>query len=216
MENQKIIHGTDSGRILHLRLRMARAGIAIILMMAASCGRKDFTAREKAVILESGEVMKVMTVGHPEELKILRSKSMELDIKELRGSTFAALAEKMINTVKDPSQDGVGIAAPQVGINRRVVAVQRFDKEGYPFEIYPNISLEPVGTDTAIGDEGCLSIPDHTGKVKRYTSVIISYTDPETLRRVSETISGFTSVIFQHECDHLNGILYTDREEQQD
>lgn len=188
----------------------------IAFMMSVACGRLDFTDREKAVIAGSGEVMKVMTVGCPCELEILRSKSLELSVRELKSDTFAALSEKMINTVTDPSQDGVGIAAPQVGISRRIVAVQRFDKEGYPFEIYPNIYLEPATDDTAVGDEGCLSVPDRTGKVRRYTSVRISYTDPETLVKVSETVSGFTAVIFQHECDHLDGIIYTDREEQQD
>lgn len=189
--------------------------IGVVLMAAASCGKNDsagkFTSHEQSVILESGDVMKVITVSHPDELEILRAKSTDLSIEELQGDLFAALAEKMINTVTDPSQDGVGIAAPQVGINRRIVAVQRFDKEGKPFEIYPNIVLEPADTTMAIGPEGCLSVPGKRGEVKRYTSVNISYIDPVTFEKVSETVSGFSAVIFQHECDHLDGILYTDR-----
>lgn len=184
----------------------------MIVLIAASCGKGTFSDEEKTLIFESGTVMKVMTTASPEETEILRKKSNMLGRKELKGETFRLLADKMIATVTDPSQDGVGIAAPQVGINRRVVAVQRFDKEGYPFEVYPNITIEKAGDETAIGSEGCLSVPDHTGKVERYTSVKITYTDLETLRTVSETVSGFTAVIFQHECDHLDGILYTDKE----
>ena len=117
----------------------------------------------------------------------------------------------MISTVTDSSQDGVGLAGPQVGINRRVVAVQRFDKEGEPFEVYANISLEPIGKEMAEGEEGCLSVPGLSGTVSRYKSVRITYTDPSTLEIKSEEINDFTAVIFQHECDHLEGILFIDK-----
>ena len=129
----------------------------------------------------------------------------------------------MLATVTHPSQDGVGIAAPQVGLNRRVVAVQRFDKEdilpdgseGCPFEVYPNIRIVSMSESLEPGPEGCLSVPDRNGEVMRAREIVIEYADVNRLdeedHMVRETVCGFTAVIFQHEVDHLEGVLYIDR-----
>lgn len=61
-----------------------------------------------------------------------------------------------------------------------------------------------------VGFEGCLSIPGKRGEVARYRDIDITYTSVRTLRRHHRKLQGFTAVIFQHECDHLDGILYTD------
>ena len=58
---------------------------------------------------------------------------------------------------------------------------------------------------------GCLSIPGHYGTVLRYPQIVVSYKDIDSMKEVTDTISGYTSVIFQHETDHLDGILYTDK-----
>ena len=100
-----------------------------------------------------------------------------------------------------------------MGLNRRVVAVQRFDKAGAPFEVYPNIQVDSLYGEKVLGPEGCLSVPGLRGDVLRYQNIMISYMDPETMEVVRDTVSGFTAVIFQHETDHLEGILYTDRAE---
>ena len=126
-------------------------------------------------------------------------------------SEYKALEQKLIATVTSPDQDGVGIAAPQVGLLRRVVAVQRFDKEGEPFEVYPNIRVIRPRGEMAPGPEGCLSIPDRMGNVMRYQDIDIRYTSPFTLKDTVETVLGFTAVIFQHETDHLDGVLYIDK-----
>lgn len=60
------------------------------------------------------------------------------------------------------------------------------------------------------GPEGCLSIPDARADVERAKTVVIRYTDPATLQTVRDTVSGYTAVIFQHETDHLEGVLFTD------
>ena len=132
-------------------------------------------------------------------------------------------------TVTHPSQDGVGIAGPQIGLNRRVVAVQRFDKEGEPFEVYPNVRIVWASDSLAAGPEGCLSVPDRRGEVLRSQEIIIEYADitgiehslqqnrlksnrhAKPVPMVRDTVSGFTAVIFQHEIDHLDGVLYIDR-----
>ena len=107
---------------------------------------------------------------------------------------------------------GVGIAAPQVGINRRLIMVQRFDKEEKPFEFFYNIEIKKTYGEKVVGWEGCLSIPAGFGQVERWQDIDIEY-DAEAdgkIVRKSENIKGFTAVIFQHETDHLNGILFID------
>jgi len=117
----------------------------------------------------------------------------------------------MLSTVTSPVQDGVGLAAPQVGLNFRVAAVQRFDKEGEPFEVYANLHILEHFGDTVRGPEGCLSVPPMRGIVPRSDGVILSYVDMETFENVRDTVKGYTAIIFQHETDHLDGVLYIDR-----
>ena len=117
----------------------------------------------------------------------------------------------MIATVTSPEQNGVGIAGPQVGLSRNIVAVQRFDKEGNPFEVYPNIRITAFRGEPEPGAEGCLSVPGRRGKVLRWRDIDISYSSLDTGQEVTERIQGFTAVIFQHETDHLQGILYIDK-----
>ena len=178
------------------------------LALLCSCAQ-PFTASERAIICESDSLMPVMVM--PQDSAVLRSVSSDLDLKALRSRELKTLLDKMLYTVTDPSQDGVGIAAPQVGINRRIVLVQRLDKEGEPFEAYVNVRLDSLYGATVSGREGCLSVPGLRGMVSRSNGVVISYVDPSSGERRSEQVEGYTAVIFQHECDHLDGILYTDR-----
>ena len=98
-----------------------------------------------------------------------------------------------------------------MGLNKRIVCVQRFDKAGEPFECYLNAHIDSLGGEIAVGPEGCLSIPGKRGLVPRHTQVQIRYVAPGCSAERTEEIEGFTAVIFQHEIDHLDGILYTDR-----
>ncbi|MBR4734951.1 MAG: peptide deformylase [Bacteroidales bacterium] len=171
--------------------------------------RPAWTAKERQIIRTSDSLMYVTTL--PQDSAILRTPSVDLGKKELESEELATLLAKMLHTVTDPSEDGVGIAAPQVGINRRIVMVQRFDKPGEPFEGYVNIRVDSLAGELVLGREGCLSVPGMRGLVKRHSRIGISYTDLTTYERVSEEVEGFTAVIFQHECDHLDGILYIDK-----
>lgn len=174
----------------------------------------DFTSDELALLHTSDSIMRVLTIADSLDLQVLRSQSTDLSEAALLSEDYARLARLMVATVTHPSQDGVGIAGPQVGLNRRVVAAQRFDKPGEPFEVYPNISIVWASDSLASGPEGCLSVPDRRGEVLRSQEVVIEYasTDHENgLNMVKDTVKGFTAVIFQHEIDHLDGILYIDR-----
>lgn len=174
-------------------------------------GATRLTKAEKALISSGDSLMRVLQINNYSDSHVLRAKSIDFALKDLRSKEFETLCRRMIYTVNDTCHPGVGIAAPQVGVNRRLVAVKRYDKEEKPFELYPNIIVRPADDECAEGPEGCLSVPDRKEQVSRYTSVIITYTDPKTLRQISETVTGYTAVIFQHETDHLEGLLYTDR-----
>lgn len=191
-------------------MRIIRIIIPMVIILAG-CAKGGLTKQEKAVISGQGQVMRVLTVDNREDSLFLRGKSIDFSDRDLKSRAFGELAGKMVSTVTDPSQDGVGIAGPQVGLARRIIAVQRFDKEGEPFEVYPNVRIESFSGDIVSGQEGCLSVPGERGSVPRYSVVVVSYKDPMTLRTVRDTVEGFTAVIFQHETDHLDGILYTDR-----
>ena len=187
---------------------------ALLLAVSACCNTGMWTKEEKELINGDPKlipmVMRVLSVDDPADSAVLHTPCTVLPIKALQSPEYATLAAKLLATVTHPSQDGVGIAAPQVGISRRIIAVQRFDKPGEPFEVYPNIRVIKYRGEQEYGPEGCLSVPGRRGDVLRWRDIDIQYTSPQTLKDTVETVTGFTSVIFQHECDHLDGILYTD------
>ena len=195
------------------KLILAGGFVMIVLAAVCSCTADNASRLTKAEkdIIDADGIMRVLTVTDREDSLVLRSECADFPLKALRSKRFGRLVERMLATVTDSTQDGVGIAGPQVGLKRRVVAVQRFDKAGEPFEVYPNIRVEYLSDEKQTGPEGCLSIPDIYGEVERSQTVVISYVDVRTLEPVRDTVSGFTAVIFQHETDHLDGILFTDR-----
>ena len=175
--------------------------------------QKPFTVWERTLIEQSDSVMYVCVVTDPKDSLDLRTACRDLTDEEIGSELYATLAAKLLATVQSPQQGGVGIAAPQVGLAIRVAAIQRLDQPGEPFVVYPNIRvLEHLG-DTVRGPEGCLSIPGKRGIVPRSEGVVIGWTDPETLEPRTEELHGYVAIIFQHETDHLDGILYTDRAE---
>lgn len=196
----------------------SRAGIsaaimAMVVLSAVGCGGLGhrLTPSERELVMSSDGLMRVLQVTSREDSLLLRKHCADLTAKDLQSEVYDRLARRMVATVTDSTQDGVGLAAPQLGLNRRVVAVMRFDKPGYPFEVYPNIYIEYYSEETQTGPEGCLSIPGPAGEVERSQQIIIRYTDPATLSAVRDTVDGYTAVIFQNEVDHLEGILFTDR-----
>jgi peptide deformylase len=205
-------------------------GLLLIMTIGASscCSPSEgFSEKELALIESTDSIMRVLTVEDSLDNAVLRAPSKDFSIEALRSETFAELERLMVATVTHPSQDGVGIAGPQVGLNRRVVAVQRFDKGAagtdgemeYPFEVYPNIRIIWASDSLSAGPEGCLSAPGRRGDVLRSQEIVVEYADMTSIRDTScedihmirDTVRGFTAVIFQHEIDHLEGVLYIDR-----
>ena len=183
---------------------------AFALAFAACSPKGGWTEAERDII-SADAPLPVLTIFDREENIFLRTPCSELSAEEIRSELYGVLCKALLGTVTDPSQDGVGIAGPQVGLGRRIVAVQRFDKEGEPFEVYPNIRIVEVRGEMEAGPEGCLSVPGWRGDVLRYRDVDIRYTSVATLRDTVERVQGFSAVIFQHECDHLDGVLYIDK-----
>lgn len=191
------------------------------MMAALACGRSKtggFSSGELELLNGTDSIMRVLTIQDSIDLAVLRAVSCDFSAKELMSEQFTKLGRRMVATVTHPSQDGVGIAGPQVGLNRRIVAVQRFDKEGEPFEVYANVRIVWLSDSLAYGPEGCLSVPDRRGNVLRSQQIVIEYADLASLSHscddipmARDTVSGFTAVIFQHEIDHLEGVLYIDR-----
>ena len=122
-----------------------------------------------------------------------------------------ALIQDMQDTMS--AMDGAGIAAPQIGVSLQVVIFgvgsnpRYLDAEQVPYTVLINPTLTPVGDEIEDGWEGCLSVPGLRGVVPRYIRLHYTGFDPfgEPMDRL---VSGFHARVVQHECDHLNGILY--------
>ena len=118
------------------------------------------------------------------------------------------LIEDMIDTMR--ANEGIGLAAPQVGVSRSVMVVDLslFDEALEP-AAFLNASFKQMeGTTT--GEEGCLSIPGIRGDVDRSESVTVQFTDVHGKEQIL-TCTGLLARVFQHEYDHLQGILFIDR-----
>lgn len=170
-----------------------------------------FTPEELLILNQSDSVMYLTVIGDKSDSIILRKTSRDFTEQELQSKEFQTLARNLLATVQDPSQDGVGISAPQVGLNLRMIAVMRYDKEDKPIEPYANIHITDYSQNIKSGPEGCLSVPNYRGIVPRSDSIIVSYYDINSKTSKTDTIGGYTAIIFQHETDHLEGILYIDR-----
>lgn len=124
----------------------------------------------------------------------------------------------LIQNMKDTmvAEGGVGIAAPQIGCNQRVImfgfdSSQRYPlAEAVPFTVLINPTITVLSNEMVDGWEGCLSVPGLRGKVSRYQQIEYSGFDQEG-RHLTRIAEGFHARVVQHECDHLDGILYPQR-----
>jgi len=151
-------------------------------------------------------ILKVARMGHP----ILRQKAKPIDPRQITGPEIQRLIRDMLETMIE--YQGVGLAAPQVHVPlRMVICGGEEDEEGHPkFRVLINPELSPT-TERLYGMyEGCLSLPHMRGYVERPAAVSVEAYD-EKGEMQSFTLEDFPAVVIQHECDHLDGILYVDR-----
>lgn len=184
-------------------------GVALIGLNVSAQTWIKFSKEEKELIQTNPkEMMRVYNRMNASDSVVLKSISKPIQPTDV---LTKLLSERMLLSVQH--EGGVGIAAPQVGINRRMVWVQRFDKEKMPFELFINPEILWASGLMQKGAEGDLSF-DERGWVLRNYAIQIQYQNLEG-ETISEVLEGFTAVIFQHERDHLDGILLTDRIEEQ-
>ena len=155
-------------------------------------------------------ILKIARMGHP----MLQQRAEA--VADPTAPEIKALIADMIETMADA--DGAGLAAPQVHVPKRVVifrvaseraAEDAEDQEAEPvgLTVLVNSVVEPLTRETALGWEGCLSLPGLIGAVPRYTRVRYRGVTPEGAA-IEREASGFHARVIQHECDHLDGILY--------
>lgn len=158
-------------------------------------------------------ILKVARLGHP----VLRSKALALDPGSITSAGVQRLIDNMFDTMREYS--GVGLAAPQVHEGVRVfvagmkpgpIGAELVDGEEMPLMALINPEITLVGKPTAVGWEGCLSIPEIRGRVPRAPEVRVKAWD-RTGAQVNFTAKGFPARVIQHENDHLDGILFLDR-----
>ncbi len=137
--------------------------------------------------------------------EILRKKSREVQIDDITGEKIQTLIDDMIETMHH--YNGVGLAAVQVGILKRVIVIDVEDENGVYVLINPQI-IKTKGEREC--DEGCLSFPNQFGKVIRPAEVIVEYYD-RTGKKVKLKAKDLLAQAVSHECDHLEGILFVDQ-----
>lgn len=147
-------------------------------------------------------------MGHPR----LWEKARE--VKLFASPVLHALIEDMQDTMQE--LNGAGLAAPQIGVSLRVVIFgfednARYpDAESVPYTVLINPELTPLSDEMEEGWEGCLSIPGMSGLVPRYKHLRYTGFSPSG-EAIDRSVEGFHARVVQHECDHLNGILYSMR-----
>ena len=189
---------------------MKRILLQIFAMTLLTSCTSGFTPAERDIICGGeGDIMRVLSIACKQDSLLLRSTSQPLNKKMLHEEVFQTLCRRMLATVQNPENEGVGIAAPQVGILRRLVAVQRFDKDGKPFEFFINPEIVEKDENLVAGGEGCLSVPEIYEDVERSHRITLRYYDADFVQH-EKVIEGFTAVIFQHEIDHLDGHFFID------
>jgi len=152
-------------------------------------------------------ILKVARLGHP----VLRQECQAIDPKAITGPEVQRLIRDMYETMAE--YNGVGLAAPQVHHPvRLLIAGGEADDEGRPtFRIMINPEITVLDEDDRLGMyEGCLSVPGMRGWVERPASIQVKAFN-EKGQQEEFTLEGFPAVVMQHECDHLDGVLYVDR-----
>jgi len=135
-------------------------------------------------------------------------------VKQIDSQLKQGVIQDMLDTMK--AENGAGIAAPQIGVNQRIVIFgieknPRYpEAEPVPTTILINPEITPLSNNKQAGWEGCLSVPGYRGVVERFTSIRYTGLDENGIR-IERVVSDFHAIVVQHEVDHLDGILYTQR-----
>ena len=157
-----------------------------------------------------GKVLKVREVGDP----ILEKQCDEVNITN-NNEDIIDIIEDLKSTLEYGT--GLGIVAPQIGVNKKIIVVgakkeniKYNDAEEIPITAMINPTWKKLSEDTDVQYEGCMSVPSIRGKVERYKNIELTYYN-ENGEKIVKKISGFFARLVQHECDHLDGIVFLEK-----
>ena len=155
-------------------------------------------------------VLPIVTVGDP----VLRERAREVTPEQLASPEVQRLIDDMVETMR--AAGGAGLAANQVGALLRIAVAEVDHNPRYPYKppipltVMVNPVIEPLDSETEAINEGCLSVPDLRGEVDRHVRVRVRRLDRDGAEH-DEVRLGLTAGTFQHELDHLDGVLFLDR-----
>ncbi len=155
-------------------------------------------------------VREILHVGNP----LLREHSREISREELASAAVQQLIDDLVDTMH--AANGAGIAAPQVGELVRIATIEVTNNPRYPYKpaipltVVVNPLIEPLDDELVEINEGCLSVPNMRGNVMRFVNVHVRFWNRDGGER-DEIWRGLSAGTFQHECDHLDGMLFLDR-----
>jgi peptide deformylase len=155
-------------------------------------------------------LLKIAQIGHP----VLRERAREVDRDELLRDETQQFIDDLVETMRDAN--GAGLAAIQVYRPVRIVAVEVKDNPRYPYKpnipltIVVNPVLTPIGEERFDNYEGCLSVPNLRGVVERHAEVRVTGMERDG-RPFDRVMRGLSAGTFQHESDHLDGVIFVDR-----
>lgn len=153
-------------------------------------------------------LLKVARMGHP----VLREEAVPVDPSRIETKEFQDFLDSMYATMIE--YNGVGLAAPQVHVSERIVVFHEgaglVDPDGEPLTALINPEIEALTAETQSMWEGCLSLPGLRGKVSRPARIRVRGLDRQG-RTIDAELEDFDAIVTQHECDHLDGVLFVDR-----
>ena len=152
-------------------------------------------------------IQAVLRLGDPRLLQVANK------VEQFNTPELEQLIKNMFDTMH--AEDGAGLAAPQIGIGLRVVIFgfdinNRYPEAAVPKTVLINPEITPLGENMEDGWEGCLSVPGMRGIVRRYSNIRYTGFDASG-EKIDVEAEGFHARVVQHECDHLDGIIYTQR-----
>ena len=155
-------------------------------------------------------VREVLQIGHP----TLASRTNEIDLEKIQSDQVQGWVDDLIDTMRDAN--GAGIAANQVGLQCRMFVIEITDNPRYPYKpkvpltVVINPTIEYLTDETFVSNEGCLSVPQMRADVNRHLQIKVQYYD-RNANKIEQIIKGYSACTWQHEYDHLDGVLFPNR-----
>ncbi len=157
-------------------------------------------------------IREILQIGHPR----LASRASEVDVEMIKSIEVQSWIDDMVDTMR--AANGAGIAANQIGIPHRIFVIEVGNNPRYPYKpkipltVAINPTISALSDKTFVSNEGCLSVPQMRGNVDRHVEIEVSYFD-RNANKINEVIRGYSACTWQHEYDHLDGVLFPHRVE---